>query len=124
MKQLSLDCVFHRDTPVVTKARVGSLLFFFPVHTLGLYFILFPLFSFRPHILTPSPSRAKQVKGKEDVYRGDIKYTAQRLYEKGVILEIEGLPPSQLVKINLYIFMYGLRIYLPNLTTFYALFLY
>ena len=39
--------------------------------------------------------RAKQQKGKEDVYRGEIKYTAQRLYEKGVILEIEGLPPSQ-----------------------------
>lgn len=41
------------------------------------------------------PSGAKQQKGKEEVYRGDIKYTAQRLYEKGVILEIEGLPPSQ-----------------------------
>lgn len=41
------------------------------------------------------PSRAKQQKGKVDVYRGDVKYTAQRLYEKGVILEIEGLPPSQ-----------------------------
>lgn len=39
------------------------------------------------------PSRAKQQKG--EVFRGEIKYTAQRLYEKGVILEIEGLPPAQ-----------------------------
>ena len=52
-------------------------------------------------ILNNRKPRAKQQKGqkgKEEVYRGEIKYTAQRLYEKGVILEIEGLPPSQLVQ--------------------------
>lgn len=43
----------------------------------------------------PRAKQQKGQKGKDDVYRGEIKYTAQRLYEKGVILEIEGLPPSQ-----------------------------
>ena len=91
------------------------------------FFFLLP---FRPYIFALSafqisrkPSRAKQLKGKEDVYRGDIKYTAQRLYEKGVILEIEGLPPSQLVKRNLGIFMYDLHIHLLKLKTSYTLFL-
>ena len=32
---------------------------------------------------------------KEEIYKGDVKYTAQKLYEKGVVLEIEGLPEAQ-----------------------------
>ena len=50
----------------------------------------------------PRAKQHKGQKGKDDVYLGEIKYTAQRLYEKGVILEIEGLPPSQSVKLKTY----------------------
>ena len=32
---------------------------------------------------------------KQDNKKSTIKYTAQKLYQKGVILEIEGLPESQ-----------------------------
>ena len=41
------------------------------------------------------PAKAKGQK--EEVYKGDVKYTAQKLYEKGVVLEIEGLPQAQYV---------------------------
>ena len=42
-------------------------------------------------------TKAKVKKGKkeEKIVKGSIKYSAQKLYEKGVVLEIEGLPQSQ-----------------------------
>jgi len=42
-------------------------------------------------------SKAKSKKGKkeENTVRGSFKYTGQKLYEKGVILEMEGLPQHQ-----------------------------
>ncbi|XP_031561536.1 ras GTPase-activating-like protein IQGAP1 isoform X2 [Actinia tenebrosa] len=43
----------------------------------------------------PSRGIKQGKKAKEEVYKGELKYSAQRLYEKGVILEIEGLPPAQ-----------------------------
>ena len=63
--------------------------------------------TFFPALLNRKP-RTKQhkgQKGKDGVYLGEIKYTAQRLYEKGVILEIEGLPPSQSVKQTYFIIL-------------------
>ena len=41
------------------------------------------------------PSLLRKKKGQEGPKQQSIKYTAQRLYEKGVILEIEGLPEHQ-----------------------------
>lgn len=43
----------------------------------------------------PSRGVRQGKKAKEEVYKGEVKYSAQRLYEKGVILEIEGLPTAQ-----------------------------
>ncbi len=40
-------------------------------------------------------SKTKKGKKEEKIVKGTIKYSAQKLYEKGVILEIEGLPQSQ-----------------------------
>eukprot|EP00795_Rhopilema_esculentum_P006087 gene6087-11472_t len=40
-------------------------------------------------------AKAKKGKKEEKIVKGSIKYSGQKLYEKGVILEIEGLPQTQ-----------------------------
>ena len=57
------------------------------------------------HFVCPTfrkPAKTNKGQKKEDLYRGDVKYTAQKLYEKGVVLEIEGLPPAQYVSYCFY----------------------
>lgn len=39
--------------------------------------------------------KGKKGKKQEAVAKGTIKYSAHKLYEKGVVLEIEGLPQAQ-----------------------------
>ena len=37
----------------------------------------------------------KQSQSQEVVAKGTIKYNAQKLYEKGLVLMLDGIPPSQ-----------------------------
>merc|ERR1719318_926120 len=47
------------------------------------------------NLSTEARQKSKKGKSGPEFVKGTVKYTAQGLHNKGVILEIEGLPPSQ-----------------------------
>lgn len=60
------------------------------IHASNKYF----LFALRK---TGKPRKGKKALVPELINKGMVKYSAQKLYDKGVVLEIEGLPTSQYV---------------------------